>query len=453
MGLFYRPAKLIIMKLKQIITILLTVFYFSGYAQTNKIKFVEYDLPNGLHVILHEDHKTPIVAVSVLYHVGSKNEAPNRTGFAHFFEHLLFEGSENVKRGEFDKYIENAGGMNNANTWYDRTFYYEVFPSNQLKLGLWLESERMLHAKVDSVGIETQRQVVKEERRQRIDNQPYGSVLEETMKRLIVKHPYHHSVIGSMAHLDAAVEQDYIDFYKTYYVPNNAVLSIAGDINIAETKKEILKYFGSIPTGTRPMFRPNVVEPPMTKQIVDTVYDNIQLPAIILGYQLPAQGTKDAYAVEMLNSLLAGGNSSRFNKALVDEQQKAVYIGSFPMAMEDMGAGIAFGISNMGVALDDLLAGMDAEVKKVQTDLIPDREFQKLRNQMESDFVQGNEKMVGIAENLANYHVYFGNADLINTELNRYLDVTREDIRRVAQKYYNPDHRVVLYYLPKPKTP
>ena len=241
------------MKLKQIITVLLAVFYFSGYAQTNKIKFVEYDLPNGLHVILHEDHKTPIVAVSVLYHVGSKNEAPNRTGFAHFFEHLLFEGSENVKRGEFDKYIENAGGMNNANTWYDRTFYYEVFPSNQLKLGLWLESERMLHAKVDSTGIETQRQVVKEERRQRIDNQPYGTVLEETMKRLFVKHPYHHSVIGSMDDLDAAEEQDYVNFYKTYYVPNNAVLSVAGDIDIEEAKKAIAKYFGSIPKGTRPM--------------------------------------------------------------------------------------------------------------------------------------------------------------------------------------------------------
>jgi len=256
-----------------------------------------------------------------------------------------------------------------------------------------------------------------------------------------------------MEHLDAAEEQDYVNFYKTYYVPNNAVLSVAGDIDIAEAKKEIAKYFGTIPKGTRKMYRPNVVEPPMTTAIVDTVYDNIQLPAIILGYQLPAQGTKDAYAVEMLNTLLAGGNSSRLNKALVDEQQKAVYIGSFPMAMEDMGAGIAFGIANMGVKLADLLDGMDAEITKVQTDLIPEREFQKLRNQMESDFVQGNERMVGIAENLANYYTYFGDANLINTELNRYLEVTREDIRRVAKKYYNPDHRVILYYLPKPKNP
>ena len=441
------------MKLKQILTVLLTVFYFSGYAQANKVEFVEYDLPNGLHVILHEDHKTPIVAVSVLYHVGSKNEDLNRTGFAHFFEHLLFEGSENVKRGEFDKYIENAGGMNNANTSQDRTFYYEVFPSNQLNLGLWLESERMFHAKVDSVGIETQRQVVKEERRQRIDNQPYGSVLEETMKRLVTKHPYHHSVIGSMAHLDAAVEADYVNFYKTYYVPNNAVLSIAGDLDIEATKLEVARYFGTIPKGTKKMYRPDIQEPPLTEQIIDTVYDNIQLPAVILAYQLPAQGTKDAYAVEMLNTLLAGGNSSRLNKALVDEQQKAVYVGSFPMAMEDMGAGIAFGIANMGVELKDVKDAMDVVVEKVRTDLIPEKEFQKLRNQMESAFVQGNERMVGIAENLANYHVYYGNADLINTELDHYLEVTREDIRRVAQKYYDPARRVVLFYLPKPKTP
>ena len=441
------------MRIKHCLVVCMTLFYFSAFGQDNKIKFVEYDLPNGLHVILHENHKTPIVAVSVLYHVGAKNENPNRTGFAHFFEHLLFEGSENVKRGEFDKYIENAGGTNNANTTYDRTFYYEIFPSNQMKLGLWLESERMLHAKVDSVGIETQRQVVKEERRQRIDNRPYGSVLEETMKRIFSKHPYKSSVIGSMAHLDAAEEKDYKDFYHTFYVPNNAVLSIAGDINVEETKREIAKYFGTIPKGKKAIFRPNVQEPALTHQIIDTIYDNIQLPAVILGYQLPAQGTKDAYAVEMLNTLLAGGQSSRLNKALVDEQQKAVFIGSFPMAMEDMGAGIAFGIANMGVDLKDLLAGMDVEVAKVQKDLIGEREFQKLKNQIESDFVQGNEKIVGVAENLANYHVYFGDANLINTELAKYQAVTREDIRRVANKYYNADHRVVLYYLPKPKTP
>ncbi len=417
----------------------------------NKIRYVEYDLPNGLHVILHENHETPIVAVAVSYHVGSKNENPNRTGFAHFFEHLLFEGSENVKRGEFDKYIENAGGMNNANTWYDRTFYYEVLPSNQLKLGLWLESERMLHARVDSTGIETQRQVVKEERRQRIDNQPYGSVIEETMKRLFKVHPYKWPVIGSMAHLDAAKEQDYVNFYKTFYVPNNAVLVVAGDIDIPTAKKEIEKYFATIPRGIHPIPRPKPQEPPLRGVTVDTVYDNIQLPAVILGYRLPAQGTPDDYAVELLNTLLAGGQSSRLHKVLVDEKQKALYVGSFPMALEDMGAGIMFAIANMGVDPKELTTEMDRVLDDVRNNLIPEKEFQKLLNQKESDFVQANNKMIGIAENLADYYMFYGNTDLINTELDRYRKVTREDIRRVARKYYDPANRVILYYLPKPK--
>ncbi len=420
-------------------------------AQMNEIQFVEYDLDNGLHVILHEDHSTPIVAVSVMYHVGSKNEDPNRTGFAHFFEHLLFEGSENIARGEFDKYIQHAGGTNNANTWYDRTFYYEILPSNYLALGLWLESERMLHAKVDEKGIETQREVVKEERRQRVDNQPYGSIIEESFKRAYRVHPYRWPVIGSMEHLNAAQEEDYVNFYKTFYVPNNAVLSIAGDIDIEETKKLVEKYFGGIPRGTHEIPRPTVVEPPLEKEIRDTVYDNIQLPAVIQVYRIPAQGTKEYYAVEMLSTLLSDGESSRMNKALVDEKELALFAGSFPLALEDPGVSISFAIANMGVNPAELEAAMDEEVRSVQEELISEREFQKLRNQIENDFVSSNSSMVGIAESLANYHMYYGDANLINTELQRYLAVTREDIRDAARKYFTLDKRVVLYYLPKPQ--
>ncbi len=420
-------------------------------AQMNPIEFVEYDLDNGLHVILHEDHSTPIVAVSVMYHVGSKNENPNRTGFAHFFEHLLFEGSENIARGEFDKYIQNAGGTNNANTWYDRTFYYEILPSNYLALGLWLESERMLHARVDSVGIETQRQVVKEERRQRIDNQPYGSILEESFKRAYKVHPYRWPVIGSMEHLDAATEEDYVGFYNTFYVPNNAVLSIAGDIDIEETKKLVDKYFATIPKGTREIPRPTVVEPPLSGEIRDTVYDNIQLPAVIQTYRIPAQGTPDYYAVSMLSTLLSGGESSRLSKALVDEKQLALFAGNFPLALEDPGVSINFAIANMGVDPKVLEEAMDEEIRKVQNELISEHEFQKLRNQVESDFVSQNSSVVGIAETLANYYLYYGDANLINTELDRYLAVSREDIRNAARKYYTLDKRVVLYYLPKPQ--
>ncbi|MCF8246229.1 MAG: insulinase family protein [Saprospiraceae bacterium] len=421
-------------------------------AQTNKINFTEYDLPNGLHVILHEDHSTPIVAVSVLYHVGSKNEKPDRTGFAHFFEHLLFEGSANIARGEFDDYIQEAGGTNNANTTYDRTFYYEVLPSNQLGLGLWLESERMLQAKVENVGIETQRQVVKEERRMRYDNQPYGTVLEESMKRAYRNHPYKWPVIGYMEHLDAAQEADYKQFYADYYVPNNATLSIAGDINMAEAKTMINTYFAGIPKKADP-YRPKIVEPALGSEVRDTIYDNIQLPAVIQTYRIPSQGTPDFYAVSMLSQLLSQGESSRLHKALIDQQQKALFVGNFPLALEDPGVSIAFGICNGGVDPKEVEASMDAEVTKVQNELITDSEFQKLRNQVESDFITTNETVKGIAESLANYHTYFGEANLINTEIDRYMKVTREDIQRVAKKYFVKDNRVVLYYLPKPANP
>lgn len=432
---------------------LFMLFSFSGIAQINKIEYTEYDLDNGLHVILHQDKATPIVVVSVMYHVGSKNEQPDRTGFAHFFEHLLFEGSENIERGEFMKYISSSGGANNAYTSQDKTYYYELLPSNQLELGLWLESERMLHAKVDIEGVETQREVVKEERRMRVDNQPYGTFQENAMKKAFTKHPYRWSPIGSMEHLNAATEQDYIDFYNDFYTPNNAVLSIAGDIDIEQTRKLIDKYFATIPIKTKEIYRPNIVEPAMTRAVVDTVYDNIQLPAAINTYRIPALGTKDFYAVNMLNTLLSQGQSSRLNKSIVDEQQLALFAGGFPFELEDPGVAIVFAIANMGIDVDQLQVALDKELMKVQTELISEEEFQKLRNQVESNFITGNARIAGIAESLANYYMYYGQTDLINTELDRFLAVTKEDIRSAAAKYYNVNNRVILKYLPKPTTP
>lgn len=416
-------------------------------AQVNQIQFEEYDLKNGLHVILHEDHSTPIVAVTIMYHVGSKNEDPSRTGMAHFFEHLLFEGSENIGRGEYTSYVENAGGTLNANTSNDRTFYYEILPSNQLELGLWLESERLLHAKVENVGIETQREVVKEERRQRIDNQPYGNLLEETMVRAFKEHPYQWTVIGSMEHLNAATDQDFVDFYKTFYVPNNAVLSIAGDISIKETKQLIDKYFSGIPMGTREIPRPTVEEPAKTEEVRDTIWGKDQLPLVLMAYHIPAQGTEDYYAVDMLNKVLSDGGSSRLNTSIVEEKQLALFSGAFSFALEDPGLTISFNMANMGVSPDQLEEAVNEEIEKLKTELISERELQKLRNQIENDFVSSNSGVAGIAESLANYHMYFGDANLINNEIERYMAVTPEDIRNAAQKYYTPENRVVLYFL------
>jgi len=420
----------------------------SSVKAQQKIKYTEYDLPNGLHVILHEDHSTPIVAVSVMYHVGSKNEDPSRTGFAHFFEHLMFEGSKNIPRGEFSNYVEKAGGALNANTSQDRTFYYDLLPSNQLELGLWLESERMMHAKVDSIGIATQREVVKEEKRQRMDNQPYGSFQAEIMSHAYKVHPYRWTPIGSMEDLDAAEEADYKNFYKKFYVPNNACLSIAGDLNIKDTKKLIEAYFGEIPKGAE-IKRPNIVEPEKTAQVRDTVYDNIQLPAVMMAFHSPALGTEDAYAMDMVSNILSQGSSSRLHKRIVEEEQKAVYVGAFPFPLEDPGIFIAFSVTNAGVEPKEVENSIMEEVTRLQTELISEKEFQKLQNQIENDIVSGYSSQAGIAESLAQYYMYYGDTKLINTEIKRYKAVTREDIMNVAKKYLTVNNSVVLYYLPK----
>lgn len=424
---------------------------FSGglLAQAPRIVFEKYSLPNGLTVILHQDKSAPVVAVSALYHVGSKNEDTARTGFAHFFEHLMFEGSDNVKRGEFDKYTSNAGGYNNANTTQDRTYYFELFPSNQYALGLWLESERMLHAKIEDVGVNTQKEVVKEEKRQRIDNQPYGTIIGEIFKRAFKEHPYKWQPIGSLEHLSRAKLSDFQDFYKTFYVPNNCVLSIAGDIDIPEIKKQIEAYFGSIPKGTKPIPRPSVVEPPLNGEVRDVIEDNIQLPAVIQAYRSPKQGSDEYYAFNVLSTLLSGGNSSRMNKAIVDEKQLAVQAGAFNYALEDAGLFITFGIANMNVKPEDLEKEIDAVVDGVKTQMVGEKEFVKVKNKITTDFVNRNASMAGIAETLANYQVYFGDANLINTEIERYNKVTREDLLNVAKKYLNKNNRVTLYYVPK----
>jgi predicted Zn-dependent peptidase len=347
------------------------------------------------------------------------------------------------------KLVQNAGGQMNANTSFDRTFYFEVLPSNQLELGLWMESERMLHLKIDSVGVETQRKVVKEELKQRNENTPYGSILNESFGHAFTVHPYRWTPGGSPEYINKAALSEFIDFYKTFYVPNNATLSIAGDITPDQAKKLIEKYYGGIPKGTKEIPRPKVVEPVKTAEVRDTVYDNIQLPAVIMAYHTPAQGTADYYAMNMLATILSQGKSSRMQKAIVDKQQRAVYAGAFPLPSEDPGLTLIFGISNMGVSPTDLESSMNAEFDKVKNEMISEEEFQKLRNQVENDFVNGNEKMVGIAENLSNYYVYYKDANLINTEINRFMKVTREDIQKAAQKYLTKENRVVLYYLPK----
>lgn len=419
----------------------------SIYAQ--KVDFTEYDLDNGLHVILHKDNAAPVVTVSVMYHVGSKNEQTDRTGFAHFFEHLLFEGSDNIKRGEFMKIVSKAGGQNNANTTQDRTYYYEVLPSNELETGLWLESERMLHPVINEIGVKTQNEVVKEEKRQRIDNQPYGRFAEEVFSRLFKKHPYHWQTIGSMADLDAAKLDEFKAFFKKFYVPNNACLVIAGDIDVDKTKNLIKAYFGAVQKGPD-VIQPSVEETPITTAIVDSVYDsNIQIPAIITAYRVPGMKSRDSYVLNMISTILSNGGSSRLYKKMVDDKKNAIQVGAFPYTLEDYGAYITYALPNNNASLNDLLKDVDEEIAKMQNELISENDYQKLQNIMENNFVNANKGVEGIANNLADAYTFHKNTNLINTELSVYRSITREEIRDVAKKYLSPNQRVLLYYLPK----
>lgn len=417
-----------------------------GFAQ--EVEFTEYDLDNGLHVILHQDNSAPVVTTSVMYHVGAKNENPERTGFAHFFEHLLFEGTENIEKGSWFKIVSSNGGSNNANTTDDRTYYYENFPSNNLELGLWLESERMLHPIIDQTGVDTQNEVVKEEKRLRVDNAPYGQIFAEVKKNLYKKHPYRWTTIGDMEHLDAATLEEFMAFNEKFYVPNNATLVVAGDLDISKTKKLVNDYFGTIPTGNA-IEEINIEEDPITSQINATYEDpNIQLPAIVAAYRTPSMIEKDAYVLDMISSVLSDGKSSRLYKKLVDKQKQALQIGAFNISQEDYGQYIIFGIPLNDVHLDTMMTEIDEEIEKIQKELISEREFGKLQNTFENRFVNSNSSIEGIAGSLARYHELYGNTDLINKEIEIYRSVTREDIKRVANQYLNSNQRLVLKYLP-----
>jgi len=418
-------------------------------ANAQKVAFEEYNLDNGLHVILHNDPSAPVVITSVMYHVGAKDEQPDRTGFAHFFEHLLFEGTENIKRGEWFKIVTSNGGTNNANTTDDRTYYFEVFPSNNLQLGLWMESERMLHPVINQIGVDTQNEVVKEEKRLRVDNQPYGQLIAQVKKNLFYKHPYRWATIGSMEHLDAAKLEEFQAFNKKFYIPNNAVLVVAGDISDpAKTKEWINSYFGSIPKKAD-IKRQTFTEDPINQTIHATYEDpNIQVPMIVAAYRTPSMKTRDARVLDMISTYLSDGKSSKLYKKIVDDKKMALQVGAFSFNQEDYGAYILYGMPQGDTKTDDILKEIDQEIVKLQTDLISDKDLQKLKNKYENNYVEGNSSVEGIAENLASFYLLYGDVNLINTELDMYRSITREEIRDVAKKYLNPNQRLVLNYAP-----
>ena len=428
----------------------LALFFTCHLFYGQKIDFEEYDLDNGLHVILHQDNSVPIVTTSVLYHVGSKDENPERTGFAHFFEHLLFEGTKHIPKGKWFSIVTGNGGSNNAYTTDDFTYYYENFPSNNLKLGLWMESERMLHPIIDQKGVDTQNEVVKEEKRMRYDNSPYGKWNEEVKSKLYAVHPYSQTTIGKMEHLDAATLEEFMAFNKKYYVPNNAILTVAGDIDIPQTKEWISDYFAPIPRGVT-IERSFPKERPITETIRVEAYDpNIQIPAIFLAYRTPGRNTRDARVLDVISTYLSKGKSSKLYKKLVDNQKMSLQVAAFNMNNEDYSTYVILSLPLGETTLTTLIAEIDEEVEKIKNELISEKDYQKLQNQFESEFVSANANIAGIANSLAEYYAFYdGNTDLINEELDLYKSISREDIRQVARKYLNTNQRLELHYLPE----
>jgi predicted Zn-dependent peptidase len=434
--------------MKKSIMALSATLLLGGAVSAQKVAFEEYNLDNGLHVILQNDPSAPVVITSVMYHVGAKDENPKRTGFAHFFEHLLFEGTENIKRGEWFKIVTGNGGTNNANTTEDRTYYYEIFPSNNLELGLWMESERMLHPVINKIGVDTQNEVVKEEKRLRYDNSPYGQMIPEVKKKMFTKHPYRWTTIGSMDHLDAAKLEEFQDFNKKFYIPNNAVLVVAGDFNAAQTKEWVQKYFGAIKKGTA-IERETFVEEPITQTIKAKFEDgNIQIPMVVAAYRTPSMKTRDARVLDFISTILSDGKSSRLYKKIVDDKKMALQIGAFSYSQEDYGTYILYGLPQAPSTSENILTEIDSEIVKLQTELISDKELQKLKNKYENQYVNSNASIDGVADNLATFYLLYKDVNLINTEIEMYRSITPEEIRTVAKKYLNPNQRLVLDYVP-----
>ena len=403
-----------------------------------------------MHVILHQDNSAPVVTVNVMYHVGAKDEENGKTGMAHFYEHLLFTGTKNIERGKWSEIQSARGGTGNASTDWDRTNYYQTYPSNELKLALWMESERMLHPIIDQKAVDTQNEVVKEEKRQRMDNAPYGKVIYgDVYNEIFDKHNYGRPMIGYIKDLDAAKLEEFQAFYNKWYMPNNAVLVVAGDFNKAEAKTWVKDYFASIPKREAPK-REKIVEPVRTKEKRVKVYDaNIQLPLVGMGFITPSFKERDAKVLDVISTILSNGKSSRLYKKLVDDKKMALQAFSFSRPLEDYSVYLIGSILAQGADKDELIKEIDDEIVKLQTELISDEDLQKVRNKFENQFVASNSNVQGIAATLAREYLLGGDTNRINNELDIINSITKEEIREAAKKYLAKNKRVVMDYLPE----
>ncbi len=405
-------------------------------------------LENGLHVLLVEDHQAPVVNTEVWYHVGSKDEKPGKTGFAHLFEHLMFDGTRNLGPDEFSSYIVRSGGTDNAYTTEDATVFWETFPSTQLPVALWLEADRMRNLDISDSTFKNERKVVEEERRQRFDNQPYGSVIETLYAHAFSIHPYQHMTIGSMDDLDHAKLDEVRAFYDTYYVPANATLVIVGDFDTGQAEQWVKQYFGPVQDTGRPIPRDYPVEPLQTTERKIKLNLDVALPAVVEGYHMPADGTPDAYPLHLASKILGDGDSSWINRLLVYKKQIALEADSAGNFTEDPNLFFVLAVLNSGHTPAEAEALMDDLLNRLKSQPVSEKDLDRAKDEILRDFILNRQGVQNRADELGYDAVVLKDPDLINTELARFLAVTPEDIQRVAKKYFVPSNLTEIEVYP-----
>lgn len=438
--------------MKKLILIVLFFLPAALFAKdTPMVKFVEYDLENGLHVILYHDANEPNVVVGTKYHVGSKNEEENRTGFAHFFEHLLFHGTKNIPQGEFESMIMDAGGYCNAYTSYDVTYYYQLLPAHEYKLGLWAESERMLHPVITQEGIDREREIVKEEKRMRYDNKPLGNAYYDMMGAMFTYSTYGHNMIGSMDDLDASSLKDFDAFFNTYYVPNNACLVVAGNIDIAETKKWIKYYFNDIPRGEK-IERPTQFGNPTGKEkIIEKSEAGLKKTAITLNYYAMPQTHDDAYVMNVIASILSGESTYSYfeNEVLTEKDSIIQHVSATTELWEKIGTFRIKGKLEKENQEQYFISKVEEQLERLKYEPVDNYVLQQVLNTYEVNYTDFYFHSESLADEITKYYHQWGDAGAFNNVLEHYSNITTEDIQRVAKKYFTKDNRVTIIYHPE----
>jgi zinc protease len=421
----------------------------SAAVRPPKLQYQITTLPNGLRLILSEDHSTPIVHVSVWYHVGSKNERPGRTGFAHLFEHMMFKGSKNVEPEAHTSIISSVGGRSNAYTTEDVTVFWQTLPAQYLPLALWLEADRMATLRVEDEAFRREREVVKEERRMRIENQPYGRLQEIIYDNSFVAHPYKHPTIGSMADLEAASINDVRDFHGTFYVPENATVTVVGDFDSAQALQIVTQYFGRVPKAARPVPRDIPKEPEMSQERRVVVDESWPLPAVVVAYHVPYDGHPDAYPLHITSKILSDGQSARISRALIYTQRLCLSAFGSGNITEHPNLFFAVCIVQPGRTPAEAEKALIAQFESLKTEGVTSHELQRAQNQFARDYILGRESDEDKALHLAHAAVIHNDITTADGEFDIFMKTSVADVQRVARSYFNQSNRVVLHVLPK----